>query len=71
MIWDVTAVAWLLNEDEKFMKTRIVPTHLPSYSCHYEVNQNLHPMRYVYLIHRDRLWNDVIEKITGIPMPRA
>ena len=71
VIWDVTAVAWLLNEDEKFMKTRIVPTHLPSYSCHYEVNQNLHPMRYVYLIHRDRLWNDVIEKITGIPMPRA
>ena len=70
VIWDVTAVAWLLNDGEKFMKTRIVPTHLPSYSCHYEVNQNLHPMCYVYMIHRDRLWNDVIEKITEIKMPR-
>jgi len=71
VIWDVTAVAWLLNEGDRFMKSRIVPTHLPSYACHYELNPNLHPMRYVYNIRRDALWNDVIEKITGVNMPRG
>ena len=70
VIWDVTAVAWLLNDEDRFMLSRIVPTHLPSYANHYEINQNMHPMRYVYDIKRDSLWNDVIEKITEIKMPR-
>ena len=70
VIWDVTAVAWLLNDRDRFMLSRLVPTHLPAYDDHYEMWKNAHPMQYVYNIRRDALWNDVIEKITEIKMPR-
>lgn len=64
-IWDITAVAWLLNDDERFMDSRIMPIHLPQYDHHYEEKCNGFEMQYVYYIHRDRLWEDVINKITG------
>ena len=70
VIWDVTAVAWLLNEEDRFLRTRLIPTHLPSYANHYETWPDAHWMNYVYSVKRDALWNDVIEKITGIKMPR-
>ena len=70
VIWDVTAVAWLLNDNDRFMFSRLLPTHLPSYSNHYELNQNAPLMRYVYSIRRDALLRDLIEKITGTTLPR-
>ena len=63
-IWDVTAVAWLLNYNERFMKSRIVPTPIPTYDNYYAVNNNGLPMRYVYYIERDTLMNDLINKLT-------
>lgn len=63
-IWDVTAVAWLLNDGDRFMKSRIVPTPIPTYDHYYAVNHNGLPMRYVYHIERDALFHDLIEKIT-------
>ena len=63
-IWDVTAVAWLLNDNERFMKSRIVPTPIPTYDNYYAVNNNGLPMRYVYYIDRDALMNDLINKLT-------
>ncbi len=63
-IWDVTAVAWLLNDNERFMKSRIVPTPIPTYDNYYAVNNNGLPMRYVYYIERDTLMNDLINKLT-------
>jgi hypothetical protein len=56
VIWDVTAVAWLLNTDEKFMKTRLIPSPIPEYDMHYAVNENRHFIRYVYQINRDALF---------------
>jgi len=64
VIWDVTAVAWLLNDDERFMKTQIIKTKLPDYRNVYETSDNGIDMNYVYYIHRDKLWEDVINKIT-------
>ncbi len=63
VIWDVTAVAWLLNDDDRFMFSRIVPTRLSDYNNIYEPDIDI-DMRYVYYIHRDKLWEDVINKIT-------
>ena len=64
-IWDVTAVAWLLNDGDRFMQSRILPVHLPAYDHHYTVSDNAHPMRYVYYINRDALMEDLIKKVTG------
>lgn len=62
VIWDVTAVAWLL--DESFMSDCLVPSPIPEYDHHYSTCKTRHPIRYVYLIHRDHLLNDLIAKLT-------
>lgn len=64
-IWDVVAVAWLLNEDEKFMCSEIRKIHLPNYQGYYENDDNGVDMRYIFDIKCDQLWRDVIDKITG------
>ncbi len=63
VIWDVTAVAWLLNEDNCFMDSRIIGSSLPDYDCKYEKEKPNNSMRYVYNIKRDELLNDLICKI--------
>ena len=64
IIWDVTAVAWLLNDDERFMESRIIPTRIPDYTRYYEADYEGEPMTYVYHIKRDYLMTDLIEKLT-------
>ena len=64
-IWDVTAVAWLLNDDDRFMLSRIVTAPLPSYDRLYSQNSEGYFMRYVYFIKKDQLLNDLIDKLTN------
>jgi len=63
VIWDVTAVAWLLNEGERLMLSRVIPVSLPAYDDRYTLMPNAHFIRYVYHICRDELLNDLIDKI--------
>ncbi len=63
VVWDITAVAWLLNDNEKFMNSRIEKTHLPQYNSVYQKDDNGIDMCYTYYINRDALWEDVIKKI--------
>lgn len=65
VIWDVTAVAWLLNDGERFMRCRIVNTRLPSYDkrAGYEPIPLQNEMCYVYYIKRDALMRDMIDKL--------
>lgn len=64
VIWDVTAVGWLLNDSDRFMQSRVIPTPIPTYDNFYATDYNGHPMRYVYNINRDSLMNDLFEKLT-------
>ena len=63
-IWDVTAVAWLLNDDDRFMSSRIVTAPLPAYDDRYSLNPDGKLIRYVYEIKKDNLLTDLIEKLT-------
>ncbi|MBQ4630358.1 MAG: nucleoside hydrolase [Clostridia bacterium] len=63
VIWDVTAVAWLLNDGNRFMASKIINTPLPTYEGQYEENPEGLPMRYVYHIKRDELMTDLIQKL--------
>ena len=63
VIWDVTAVAWLMDETGGLMRSRLLPTYLPAYEGHYEPNDQAPLMRYVYHIERDALLNDMIARI--------
>lgn len=64
-VWDVTAVAWLLNQGDRFMLSRLVPTHLPAYDGHYTLRPDAPLMRYVYHINRDALFTDLFAKLAG------
>ncbi|MBQ8214425.1 MAG: nucleoside hydrolase [Clostridia bacterium] len=62
-IWDVTAVAWLLNDGECFMQDRIIKAPLPEYSHSYTENAFEHSIRYVWNIKRNALFADLFEKL--------
>ena len=63
-IWDVTAIGWLLNEDDRFMLHRRIPGKLPDDSGHYR-DDMAQEIDYVYYIKRDELMTDLVEKLTG------
>ncbi len=63
VIWDVTAVAWLLNDSDRFMHARVIPTPVPTYDNFYATNYNGYPMIYVYHINRDSLMTDLFYKL--------
>ena len=63
-LWDVTAVAWLCNDEERFMLQRLEKTALPTYDHKYEDTFLEHPMQYVYYINRDVLFADMLQKLT-------
>lgn len=65
-IWDVAAVAWLLNDNNRFMLSRLERAMLPTYDFQYTNSSSNHVIQYVYYIKRDKLLNDLIVKLTDI-----
>ena len=61
--WDVTAVAWLLNDSQRFMGSRIISTPIPTYDNLYATDYSGYPMSYVYHINRDSLMTDLFQKL--------
>ncbi len=61
-IWDVTAVAWLLDG---FMRDRLEAAPIPEYDHRWAFSKVRHPIRYVYHINRDRLMEDLFQKLSG------
>lgn len=61
VIWDVTAVAWLLDGD--FMQDKLIPSPIPQYDHHYSFDPARHFIRYVYHINRDNLFEDLFRKL--------
>ena len=63
-LWDVTAVAWLCNDDEVFMQHRIAHAPIPEYDHRYTQNPEGKLFCYVYYINRDALFEDMVNKLT-------
>lgn len=62
VIWDVTAVAWLL--DDQFMFERFEPSPIPEYDNKWGFDKTRHPVKYVYGINRDLLFEDLFDKLS-------
>lgn len=60
-IWDVTAVAWLLNEN--FMYERLEHSPIPEYDHKWGFDRTRHFIKYVYGINRDLLFEDLFDKL--------
>jgi hypothetical protein len=63
-IWDVTAVAWLVNDGERLMKSYEFPSPIPEYDGTYSLDESRYPIRYVYEINRDALFETLFECLT-------
>ena len=63
VIWDVTAVGWLLNDGGCLMSDRLIPTPIPEYDHHYAMDFTRPLCRYVYQIHRDVLFADLFDRL--------
>ena len=68
VIWDVTAVAWitgaLKDGNNGFMRYKIVPAPICEYDFTYSFDSSRQNIAYVYYINRDKLFNDLIDKLT-------
>lgn len=64
VLWDVTAVAWLLNDNDRFMMSRLDSMAVPEYDGYYAYDRS-RLMRYVYYIERDKLATDLFKKLTN------
>ena len=63
VIWDVTAVGWLLNDGDRFMFSEIIPALIPQYDHHYSHDVRRHPMRRVTFINRDALMQELFDAL--------
>ena len=63
VIWDVTAVGWLLNDGNRLMQDRLVPTPIPGYDHHYSIDPSRPLCKMVYHIHRDALFADLADRL--------
>ncbi len=63
-IWDVTAIGWLMNDQNRFMQDKLVHTPIPEYDHHYAEDPRRPLCRMVYYIKRDALMGDLFERLT-------
>lgn len=66
VIWDVTAVGWLLNDEDRLMTGRIIPAPIPEYDHHYGFDPRRHWMVSVSEIHRDALMADLLKRLGAL-----
>ena len=64
VIWDVTTIGWLLNENGRFMLEKLIPTPIPQYDHHYSQSCTRPLCKYVYHIKRDALFEDLFAHLT-------
>lgn len=61
-IWDVTAVAWLLDGD--YVCDKLVHSPIPEYDGKYSFDESRHFIKYAYHINRDNLFDDLFYKLS-------
>lgn len=64
VIWDISAVAWMLNDDGRYMQGRKEQCPFVEYDYHYSNNPNGKMIHYVYTVDRDAIFEDMFKKIS-------
>lgn len=62
VIWDVTAVAWLVGD---FTLDEVIPAPIPEYDSRYGTGCDRHLIKCVYHVHRDRLFEDMVKRLSS------
>ena len=64
VIWDISTVAWLRDTAGKGLSSYLIPAPIPEYDGHYSLDPTRHPMRYVWHISRDWVFEDLFRLLT-------
>ena len=64
-IWDVTAIAWLVDDGNLFMLDRKLPRFMPNSELKYEYPDGAPEFTYVYHIYRDALFTDLFRRLAN------
>ncbi len=63
VIWDVTAVAWLINDEDRFLLSSLVPAPIPQYDDRYSFDMTGAQIRYIYRIRCASLFTDLFKTL--------
>jgi inosine-uridine nucleoside N-ribohydrolase len=65
-LWDVTAIGWLTNDQNRFMLDKLIHTPIPEYDHHYAEDPRRPLCRMVYYINRDALMGGLFDRISRL-----
>jgi len=71
VIWDISTVAWLLNDHGRFIQDMLLHSPIPEYDHHYSQDQRRHFMKYVFQIDRDAVFEDMFRRLGNLPASEA
>lgn len=63
VIWDIAAIAWLLNDQIHAMGDALMPSPIPEYDLQYAIDPTRHLIRSIHEIHRDKVFEDLFCKL--------
>ena len=63
VLWDVAPIAWLLNDNDRFMTSTIIQAPIPNDDYLYSINPKGKFMRYINHVSRDNIMHDLITKL--------
>jgi hypothetical protein len=64
VIWDVSAVAWLLDREDQMLSDRELPAPIPEYDHHYAYDFTRPPIRQVWRVSRDAIFTRLFSALT-------
>lgn len=65
VIWDVSAIAWLLNDSGRLLSDRAEHSPIPQYDHHYSFDPRRAEICYVWNINRDAVFEDLFRRLAG------
>ena len=66
VIWDVTAVAWLVNDGGRFFESELRHSPIPEYDKRWSFDNHRHFFRYVSAVNRDALMEDLFDRVSRV-----
>lgn len=63
IIWDVTAIGWLLNDEYRIMSGELIHRPIPEYDKSFTLDESRPYMYYVAYINRDAIFNDLFKRL--------
>ena len=65
VIWDITPVIWLSDEEGKMMSERLEHSPVPEYDYRYSIDRGRHFIKYVWHIDRDRIMEELVKVLSS------